>query len=139
MVLSFFSICIHVVIAVLVYDSGIVCISILHPPGEDKFNERVIVQFFFQLWYYQHDVVLQETAVERWRPILGVESIILSVISMLSDPNDESPANIDAAVSWTKASYSPSLIIFFKVMWRNDKAAFKKKVKSIVRRSQEDM
>ncbi|RYY68731.1 hypothetical protein EON63_24490 [archaeon] len=35
---------------------------------------------------------------ERWRPILGVEQIIVSVISMLSDPNDDSPANIDAAV-----------------------------------------
>jgi ubiquitin-protein ligase len=47
--------------------------------------------------------------VERWRPILGVESIILSVISMLSDPNDESPANIDAAVSWTKHRTPPPL------------------------------
>lgn len=64
----------------------------------------------------------QETAAERWRPILGVESIILSVISMLSDPNDDSPANIDAAV-----------------MWRNDKAAFKKKVRDCVRRSQESL
>ena len=84
-----------------VYESGVVCISILHPPGEDRYNEL-------------------ETAAERWRPILGVESIIVSVISMLSDPNDDSPANIDAAV-----------------MWRNDKAAFKKKVRDIVRRSQE--
>ncbi len=25
-----------------VYDSGIVCISILHPPGDDKYNERVL-------------------------------------------------------------------------------------------------
>ena len=29
---------------------------------------------------------------------LQVESIILSIISMLSSPNDESPANVDAAV-----------------------------------------
>lgn len=63
----------------LVYSTGVVCISILHPPGEDHLNQ-------------------QETADERWRPILGVESILVSVISMLSDPNDESPANIDAAV-----------------------------------------
>jgi len=63
-----------------VYEDGIVCISILHPPGEDRYNEH-------------------ESADERWRPILGVESIIISVISMLSDPNDDSPANIDAAVS----------------------------------------
>jgi len=63
----------------------------------------------------------QESAEERWRPILGVEQILVSVVSMLSDPNDESPANIDAAVQW-----------------RNDKAAFKKKVRQIVRKSQED-
>lgn len=85
-----------------VYPDGKVCISILHPPGEDEFNQ-------------------QESAEERWRPILGVEQILVSVISMLSDPNDESPANLDAAV-----------------MWRNDKSAFKKKVRQVVRKSQEE-
>jgi ubiquitin-conjugating enzyme E2 G1 len=65
-----------------VYPDGNVCISILHPPGEDQFNE-------------------QESADERWRPILGVEAILISVLSMLTDdePNLDSPANIDAAVS----------------------------------------
>eukprot|EP00915_Cephaloidophora_sp_WS-2016_P003332 GHVH01004466.1.p1 GENE.GHVH01004466.1~~GHVH01004466.1.p1 ORF type:complete len:165 (+),score=26.39 GHVH01004466.1:198-692(+) len=61
-----------------VYPSGSVCISILHSPGVDEFNE-------------------QESADLRWRPILGVESILISVISMLSDPNLDSPANVDAA------------------------------------------
>lgn len=84
-----------------VYEDGKVCISILHPPGEDAHNSL-------------------ETSAERWRPILGVEAIILSVISMLSDPNDDSPANLDAAV-----------------MWRNDKLAFKKECKKCVRLSQE--
>jgi len=85
-----------------VYEDGRVCISILHPPGEDELNS-------------------QESADERWRPILGVEQILVSVISMLSDPNDESPANLDAAV-----------------MWRNDRAAFKKKIRQVVRKSQEE-
>ena len=31
--------------------------------------------------------------------LLQVETIVISVISMLSDPTDESPANLDAAVS----------------------------------------
>ena len=31
---------------------------------------------------------------------MGVESIILSVISMLNDPNINSPANLDAAVEY---------------------------------------
>lgn len=30
---------------------------------------------------------------------IQVESIVLSIISMLSSPNDESPANVEAAVS----------------------------------------
>ena len=41
-----------------------------------------------------------ETADERWRPILGVEAVLLSVISMLNDPNIDSPANIDASVEF---------------------------------------
>lgn len=49
-----------------------------------------------------------------------VESIMISIISMLSSPNDESPANIDAAK-----------------MWRDDREGFRKKVARIVRKSQE--
>eukprot|EP01102_Stenamoeba_stenopodia_P014881 TRINITY_DN500_c0_g1_i1.p1 TRINITY_DN500_c0_g1~~TRINITY_DN500_c0_g1_i1.p1 ORF type:complete len:154 (-),score=34.12 TRINITY_DN500_c0_g1_i1:439-900(-) len=67
-----------------VYSNGDVCISILHPPGDDK-------------WGY-------EKAEERWLPIHTVESILISVISMLSDPNDQSPANLDAAVSQSARS-----------------------------------
>ncbi|KAL3757327.1 hypothetical protein ACHAWU_008488 [Discostella pseudostelligera] len=85
-----------------IYKNGEVCISILHDPGEDPHNSH-------------------ETAEERWRPILGVEQILMSVISMLSDPNDESPANLDAAIQW-----------------RNDRAGFKKKVRQCVRKSQEE-
>ena len=55
------------------------CISILHDPGEDKFG--------------------YERPEERWLPIHTVETILVSVISLLADPNDESPANLDAAVS----------------------------------------
>ncbi len=62
-----------------IYPDGRVCISILHDPGVDQFNE-------------------QEKEEEKWRPSLGAEEIILSVISMLSDPNCDSPANIEASV-----------------------------------------
>lgn len=64
---------------VSVEKNGDVCISILHEPGDDK-------------WGY-------EKASERWLPVHTVETILISVISMLADPNDESPANVDAAVS----------------------------------------
>lgn len=42
---------------------------------------------------------------------LQVETIMISIISMLSSPNDESPANVDAAK-----------------MWRESRDEFKKKV-----------
>lgn len=63
----------------LVDQEGNVCISILHDPGDDR-------------WGY-------EKPEERWLPVHTVETILISVISMLADPNYESPANVDAAVS----------------------------------------
>ncbi|KAI9027887.1 ubiquitin-conjugating enzyme/RWD-like protein [Hyaloraphidium curvatum] len=83
-----------------VYPDGEVCISILHPPGDDRYG--------------------YETAAERWLPIHTISSILLSVISMLSSPNGDSPANIEAAKEW-----------------RESPAAFKKRVQRIVRRSSE--
>jgi ubiquitin-conjugating enzyme E2 G2 len=41
-----------------------------------------------------------EQASERWSPIQSVEKILISVMSMLAEPNDESPANVDAARMW---------------------------------------
>lgn len=64
----------------IVYPSGVVCISILHAPGDDPNH--------------------YEQASERWSPIQSVEKILLSVMSMLAEPNDESPANVEAAKMW---------------------------------------
>lgn len=72
----------HIYLLILLFavdKTGDVCISILHEPGDDKFG--------------------YEKASERWLPVHTVETILISVISMLADPNDESPANVDAAVS----------------------------------------
>lgn len=62
-----------------IYPDGKVCISILHE-GEDQ-------------WGYEH-------ISERWNPSHSVNSILMSILSMLSNPNFESPANIDASVMW---------------------------------------
>ena len=83
-----------------VYPDGKVCMSILHPPGEDQYG--------------------YESAAERWLPLHTVESILLSLISMISSPNDESPANIDAAK-----------------MRREDPEQYRKKIQRCVRKSQE--
>ena len=39
----------------------------------------------------------QEKLSEKWNPILTMEAVLVSVTSMLVDPNLESPANVDAA------------------------------------------
>ena len=57
---------------------------------------------------------------ERWRPILGVEAIILSVVSMLNDPNIDSAANIDASV-----------------MFRDNREEYNKKVRKLTNKSME--
>mmetsp|Transcript_27998 Transcript_27998/g.56395 ORF Transcript_27998/g.56395 Transcript_27998/m.56395 type:complete len:190 (+) Transcript_27998:50-619(+) len=88
-------------VAMAVYPNGDVCISILHEPGEDATNP-------------------QESASMRWNPCHTVETVVISVISMLSDPTDESPANLDAAKEF-----------------RDDYPAFKKKVARCVARSQD--
>lgn len=81
----------------LVYPTGLVCISILHAPGDDPNH--------------------YEQASERWSPIQSVEKILISVMSMLAEPNDESPANIEAAK-----------------MWRERRPEFEKRVREGVRR-----
>lgn len=63
----------------LVYQDGTVCISILHAPGDDP--------------------NMYESSSERWSPVQSVEKILLSVLSMLAEPNDESGANIECCVS----------------------------------------
>jgi hypothetical protein len=50
-----------------------------------------------------------EELAKRWRPILGVEQIIISVIAMLNEPNISSPANIDAAVQVRRRRAPPPL------------------------------
>ncbi|PAA65058.1 hypothetical protein BOX15_Mlig001003g2 [Macrostomum lignano] len=65
-----------------IYDDGKVCISILHPPGEDP--------------------VSGELPSERWNPTQNVRTILLSVISLLNEPNTSSPANVDASVMFRK-------------------------------------
>ena len=62
----------------------------------------------------------QQLSSYRTDLLAQVETIMLSIISMLSSPNDESPANIDAAKQW-----------------REDREGFKKKVGKTVRKSQE--
>ncbi|TQE11849.1 hypothetical protein C1H46_002483 [Malus baccata] len=143
-----------------VYTDGRVCISILHPPGEDPNGYELASERWTPVHtsykrdmsgYIAEEILKEERSKEvvqkrKWGggirnwllsegdgskiPLLSielgvadnleVESIVLSIISMLSSPNDESPANVEAAKEW-----------------RDRREDFKKKVSRCVRKSQE--
>jgi ubiquitin-conjugating enzyme E2 G1 len=74
-----------------IYNEGHVCISILHE-GSDQYG-------------YEKDS-------ERWSPTQNINSIMLSIISMLSAPNFESPANVEASVLWKNEPLKYKHIIY---------------------------
>jgi len=65
-----------------IYENGDVCISILHPPVDDPQSG--------------------ELPSERWNPTQNVRTVLLSVISLLNEPNTFSPANVDASVMYRR-------------------------------------
>lgn len=62
--------------------NGDLCISILHPPVDDPQSG--------------------ELPCERWNPTQSVRTVLLSVISLLNEPNTYSPANVDASVMYRR-------------------------------------
>ena len=84
------------------YADGKLCISILHAPGDDEMSG--------------------ESAGERWSPAQRVESVLISIISLLDDAECSSPANVDAGV-----------------MLRKDLQGFKRRVKEDVEKSKLDI
>jgi ubiquitin-conjugating enzyme E2 R len=85
-----------------IYPDGRLCVSILHQPGED--------------------VMSGEAAGERWSPVQRVESVLISVLSLLDDAEVSSPANVDAGVQL-----------------RKDPAAYKERVREDREKSKEDI
>ena len=77
-----------------VYTDGKVCISILHE-GIDEFG--------------------YESISERWNPSQSVNCILISILSLLSSPNFDSPANVDAANLW-KHKYDEYKKIIYKMV-----------------------
>lgn len=77
-----------------IYPDGKVCISILHE-GVDE-------------WGYEH-------ISERWNPSQSINSVLMSIISMFSSPNFESPANVDASKMW-RENYDEYKKIIYKMV-----------------------
>lgn len=78
-----------------IYSDGKLCISILHPPGEDEMSG--------------------ELASERWSPAQRVESVLISILSLLDDAEVSSPANVDAGVLLRKEPEAYKAIVRHQV------------------------
>ncbi|CAG8211327.1 unnamed protein product [Penicillium salamii] len=85
-----------------IYPDGKLCISILHAPGDDEMSG--------------------ELASERWSPAQRVESVLISILSLLDDAECSSPANVDAAV-----------------LLRNEPEVYRRLVKADVEKSRLDI
>lgn len=83
-----------------VYADGRLCISILHEAG---------------------NMYSDEPSNENWSPAQCVESILISILSVLDDPNINSPANVDAS----------------KLFRDNKEAYYSKVAKDVIRSKQE--
>lgn len=77
-----------------IYKNGEVCISILHS-GQDQYG-------------YEH-------ISERWSPSQNINSIIMSILVLLNNPNFDSPANLEASK-----------------LWRSDYETYKKEIYKII-------
>lgn len=84
-----------------VYTDGRLCISILHTADGDGADEPSNL---------------------TWSPAQNVESVLISILSLLEDPNVNSPANIEASICY-----------------RKQKDAYKEKIKLDVERSRNRM
>jgi len=62
-----------------IYRDGKVCMSTIQNPAPAHLQQA------------DHDPLL------NWRPVLGIEQVIVSLVSMLADPNCDDPANRDCA------------------------------------------
>ena len=77
-----------------IYENGTMCISILH--------EGI-------------DITEYEDIQERWTPTHSINSILISIISILLEPNLDSPANISIGKLW-KNNYNEYKKIIYKII-----------------------
>ena len=62
-----------------IHPDGTMCISILHEGIDETGYEESSL---------------------RWSPVQNINSVLMSIISMLNDPNLDSPANVDMTKLW---------------------------------------
>ncbi|XP_076034672.1 ubiquitin conjugating enzyme 7 isoform X2 [Oratosquilla oratoria] len=99
------------------FECGVFPAKLIFPPDYPLSPPKM--QFTCEMFHPNSDDPMgYETSAERWSPVQSVEKILLSVVSMLAEPNDESSANVDAAK-----------------MWRDDREQFNRISEKLVRKT----
>lgn len=81
-----------------IYSSGKICISILNEGVDDTGYQSIS---------------------ERWRPNLNVDTILMSILNIINEPNLESPANVDATKLW-RTNFNEYKKIIYKAIREQD-------------------
>ncbi|KAA0189237.1 hypothetical protein HAZT_HAZT001640 [Hyalella azteca] len=94
-----------------VYENGDLCISILHPPVDDPQSGELPCERWNPTQEHflcapQANTMTDDDDIDRVAKVpamfQNVRTVLLSVISLLNEPNTYSPANVDASVMYRR-------------------------------------
>ncbi|EAN31068.2 Ubiquitin-conjugating enzyme E2 1 [Theileria parva strain Muguga] len=80
------------------WEGGIFSLSLTFP--QDYPNKPPVVKFLTRIFHpnvYQDGSICLDILQNEWSPVFDVHGILISIQSLLTDPNNKSPANNEAA------------------------------------------
>jgi len=103
------------------WEGGIYSLRLQFPDSYPSKPPRV--RFTCEMWHpnvYSDGTLCLDIIQDQWSPVYTVSTILTSILSLLTDPNPASPANVEAAKLFT-----------------SDKKAYNKRVRRIAEKSLE--
>ncbi len=93
--------------------------------SEDYPNKPPTVKFLTKLFHpnvYANGAICLDILQNQWSPIYDIAAILTSIQSLLTDPNPNSPANVEAAKLYTenRREYDRKVIEVVENSWKED-------------------
>lgn len=77
------------------------------PPPSDQIDPNVDL----------HGNICLDILKEKWSPMLSIETVLISIRSLLGEPNNRSPLNVEAADLWdNKIEFKKQLMKYYKAL-----------------------
>jgi len=102
---------------------------------EEYPNKPPTVKFLTKLFHpnvYTNGAICLDILQNQWSPIYDVAAILTSIQSLLTDPNPNSPANVEAAKLYqeNRREYEKKVEAMVALSWEEEEAAVDKDEKS---------